>query len=83
MTDTLTAEQAPVFDLSDLSGGDFSQHTGEPPRRVAALPNCDGCGRFTSAPHIESFCTGGNNLVVHECHERFLCPACVARKGDA
>lgn len=45
-------------------------------RRPATLPNCTRCGRFTSTPTVRQWCTGGNAMGIHICHEELLCPRC-------
>lgn len=47
-------------------------------RRYATLPNCDGCGRFTSAPTLKSGCVHMGRA----CYELLLCPTCAAKEAD-
>lgn len=49
-------------------------------RRPATLPNCDGCGRFTSKPTERTWCTGGNAEGIHACYSELLCPKCAEKR---
>ena len=44
-------------------------------KRPQTLPNCDGCGRFTSSPAPESVCVDAGESFV--CFEWLICPRCV------
>lgn len=46
----------------------------------ATLPNCDGCGRFTSNPDVKRWCEGRGDW--HACHERLLCPKCAEKENN-
>lgn len=43
-------------------------------KRVATLPNCDRCGRFTSNPTHYSECIGSETMWL--CIDELLCPRC-------
>ena len=48
--------------------------------RVATLPNCDGCGRFTARPtRIDTSWSGGAGM--HVCSELLLCPRCATNRA--
>lgn len=47
-------------------------------KRCATLPNCDGCGRFTSNPEVDHWCIDGGDY--HACYEELLCPTCSAKQ---
>lgn len=47
-------------------------------RNYATLPNCDGCGRFTSNPDVKRWCEGQGDW--HVCYERLLCPKCAEKE---
>ncbi len=49
---------------------------------TATLPNCDGCGRFTSDPTpVNNSWSGGAGMFV--CSEQLLCPRCHAERKDS
>ena len=47
----------------------------------ATLPNCDGCGQFTSTPTVvDNSWHGGAGMYM--CGELLLCPRCAAKAWD-
>lgn len=50
-------------------------------RRCPTLPNCDRCGQFASNPTVRSWCTGGNAMGSHICHEELTCPRCTEKEN--
>ena len=53
--------------------------TGPKTKRYATLPNCDGCGRFTSNPEVRSECVGANGFIA--CYEQLLCKRCATTEA--
>ena len=48
-------------------------------KRYPTLPNCDGCGRFTSTPSEVSGCNALGHLIA--CYLLLLCPKCAAKES--
>ena len=47
----------------------------------ATLPNCDGCGQFTSTPTVvDNSWHGGAGMYM--CGELLLCPRCAAKRAE-